>query len=133
MNDSAIDNVESATDAEIKRYEKAYRAARTVLDESIEAFLVLEALEDDTPFVQQLRLKRAELETQRSDLQLANIAFYAGNATMRPPSASQVAEIVELSKQAVELTVAKNKAAAFLSLATSALNKFAAIEDIKNG
>ena len=132
MNDAAVDSAESATEAEAKRYEKAYRAARMVLDESIEAYLVLEALEDDSQFLQQLRLKRAELETERSDMQRANIAFYAGSTTMRPPSPSLVAEIVALSKQVVELTVAKNTAAAFLTLATSALNKFAAIQDIND-
>jgi hypothetical protein len=65
-------------------------------------------------------------------MQRANIAFYVGSTTMRPPSPSLVAEIVALSKQAVELTVAKNTAAAILTLATSAMNKFAAIQDIKN-
>jgi len=132
MSDAAVDSAESATEAEVDRYEKAYRAVRTVLDESIEAYLVLEALEDDSQFLKQLRLKRAELETERSDLQRANIAFYAGSTTMQPPSPSLVAAIVALSKQAVELTVAKNNGAAFLTLATSALNKFASIQDIKN-
>ncbi len=131
MSNTAVDSAESASDAEVERYEKVYRAARTVLDESIEAYSIPEALEDDSEVLKQLQLKRAQLETERSDLRRANIAFYAGSTTMWPPSPSLVAEIVALSKQAVELTVAKNTAAAFLKLATSALTKFGTIQDIK--
>jgi hypothetical protein len=135
MNTAAaeIDVAQDASDAEVTRYERAYRETRRVLDESIEALMVLEEFEEDPPRRDQLALKRLELETSRSDLVRANIAFHAGRVTMTPPSPGLVAEIVELSKKAVELTVERATAAAVLRLATSALTKFAEIQKIEKG
>jgi hypothetical protein len=130
---AAIDAAEEASNAEVSRYEKAYRETRRTLDESIEALMVLEEFEDDSLRRDQLALKRLELETSRSDLVRANIAFHAGRVTMIPPSPELVSEIVELSKKAVELTVERATAAAVLRLATSALTKFAEIQKLGTG
>ena len=133
MPDDPIDSAESASEAELTRYEKAYRETRRTIDESIEALAIMEELEDSSVVRDQLVLKREELESQRADLVRAKIAFLAGRATMQPPSPALVAEIVALSKKAVELTVQRATAAAVLRLAISALNKFAEIQDIKDG
>src|SRR5882757_9731833 len=130
MNTTALDTVDNATDAEILRYQKAFRETRRVIDECITNLGVLEALETDADRKQQLALNRSKLENERSNLIRANIAFHAHQATMVPPSPAQVAEISDLSAQAVKLTVASATAAATLKLATSALNKFADIQDI---
>lgn len=127
---AAIDVAEDASDAEIVRYEKAYRETRRVLDESIEALMILEEFEEDSLRRDQLALKRLELETSRSNLVRANIAFHAGKVTMMPPSPTLVSEIIDLSKKAVESTVERATVAAFLQLATSALSKFAEIQKI---
>lgn len=130
---SAVDSAEEASDPEVARYEKAFRETRRVLDESIATLAILAALEDSSDVREQLDLDRDTLDTDRSNLVRSNIAFYAGLTTMMPPSPALVAEIVELSKQAVELTVERATAAAALRLATSALSKFAQIQDIKAG
>ena len=128
-----IDTAPEASESEMARYERAFRETRRVLDESIESLMILEEFEDDSTMRDQLALKRLELETDRTDLVRSNIAFHTGTATMHPPSPALVAEIVELSKKAAELTVQKSKATGFLKLATSALTKFAQIADIKAG
>jgi hypothetical protein len=126
----SIDTAEEALPAEVERFEKAFRETRRVLDESIEALMILEEFETSSDDRDQLALKRSELEASRSDLVRANIAFHTGEVTMTPPSPSLVAEIIAISQQAVELTVQRATAAAVLKLATSALNKFAQIQDI---
>jgi hypothetical protein len=131
--DDPIDSAESSSKVELTRYEKAYRETRRTIDESIETLAILEELEDSSVVRDQLMLKREELESQRADLVRANIAFHSGRATMQPPSPALVAEIMALSKKAVELTVQRATAAAVLRLATSVLNKFAEIQDIKDG
>lgn len=133
MADDPVDGAESASEAEVTRYEKAYRETRRTIDESIESLAILEELEDSSVVRDQLKLKREELESQRADLVRANIAFHSGRATMLPPSPALVAEIVALCKKAVELTAQGATAAAVLRLATRALSKFAEIQDIKNG
>ena len=133
MPDDPIDSAESASEAELTRYEKAYRETRQTIDESIETLAIMEELEDSSIVRDQLVLKREELESRRADLVRANIAFHSGRATMQPPSSALIAEIMALSKKAVELTVQRATAAAVLRLATSALNKFAEIQDIKEG
>lgn len=134
MNDEvagSIADAEDASDSEVVRYEKAFRETRRTLDESIETLAILEEFEDSIDMREQIALKRLELETERSDLVRANIAFHVGRATMRPPSPALVAQIVAISKEAVELTVERATAAAVVKLAASALNRFAEIQDIK--
>jgi len=131
--ENAMEAAVDASEAELVRYEKAYRETRRVLDESIETLMVLEEFESTPERRDQVALKRLELEASRADLVRANIAFHAGRTTMNPPSAALVSEIVELSKQAAELTVERATVAAALRLATGALNRFARIQDIANG
>ena len=133
MPDEPIDSAETASEAELTQYDKAYRETRRTIDEVIETLAIMAELEDSSIVVEQLVLKREELESQRADLVRANIAFHTGRATMHPPSASLIREILTLSKKAVELTVQRATAAAVVRLATSALNKFAEIQDIKQG
>ncbi|QSI75350.1 hypothetical protein [Niveibacterium microcysteis] len=130
LDTDTIENADEASRAETERYEKAYRETRRVLDESIEALAILEELEVDADMRFQISQKREALETARTDLCSANIAFHTGKATMRPPPPPLVNEIQALSKQAVELTVEKASAEAVLKLATSALNKFAEVQTI---
>lgn len=133
MNADAVDDVEDAEEAsesELARYERAFRETRRAIDESIEALMILEEFETDSARRDQIALKRLELETSRTELIRANIAFHTGKATMTPPSPELVSEIIDLSKKAVELTVERATAAAVLKLATSALNKFAEIQKI---
>lgn len=125
-----LNAAEEASDTETGRYEKAYRETRRVLDESIETLMVLEELESSPELRDQIALKRLELETSRSNMVRANIAFHVGRATMTPPSPALVAEIVKIAKKSVELTVERATAAAVLKLATSALTKFAKIQEI---
>ena len=125
-----LDNAEDASDAEEMRYERAYRETRRTLDESIETLAVLEEREANTDQRNELTRQRMQLETKRGDLVRANIAFHTGKAVMVPPSPQLVSEIVALSKQAVELTVERATGRAVLNLTTSALNKFAEIQDI---
>jgi hypothetical protein len=127
-----IDTAEDATDSEVARYEKAYRETRRVLDESIETLMILKEFETDTDRRDEIAAEELDLKTERSNLVRANIAFHTGKATMVPPPAALVAEIVKLSKQAVELTVERATAAAGLKLATSALNKFAEIQKLED-
>src|SRR5262245_60218664 len=126
-----IDTADEASDSETARYEKAFRETRRVLDESIETLTVLGELEESPDLRDQIALNRMQLETERSNLVRANIAFHAGRTTMVPPSPALVAEIVAISREAVELTVERATAAAVVKLTTSALNKFAEIQDIK--
>ena len=135
MNTSASDTIgtaEEASESEAVRYEKTFRETRRILDESIETLMILEEFETDSDRRDQIELERKQLETERSDLVRANIAFHTGKATMVPPSPKLVSEIVALSKKAVELTVERATAAAVVRLATSALNKFAEIQDIRS-
>lgn len=125
-----LDTAEEASESELGRYEKAFRETRRVLDESIETLMILEEFETSLERRDQIALKRLELETSRSDLVRANIAFHASKATMNPPSPALVSEIVALSKKSVEFTVERATAAAVLKLATSALNKFAQIQTL---
>lgn len=131
MSKNEIESATEASDTEVSRYEKAFRETRRVLDESIESLMILEEFEESSIRRDQIALKRLEIEAARSDLVRSNIAFHTGNATMTPPSPALVGEIMELSKQAVELTVERATVAAILRLTTSALNKFAKIADIK--
>lgn len=133
MNATAMDAAEDASDAEVLRYEKAFRETRRVLDESIRNLAILEEFETDAGRKQQLDLQQSTLEQDRSNLVRANIAFHTNRATMTPPSPDLVAEITALSAQAVKLTVESATAAATLTLATAALNKFAEIQGIENG
>lgn len=133
MNDTVADDLDSApesSDSELKRYERAFRETRRTLDESIESLAILEEFEESPDLKAQITLEREKLETERSDLVRANIAFHTGRATMNPPSPALVSQIVELSKRAVELTVQRATVAAVLRLTTSALNKFAEIQSI---
>lgn len=125
-----IDSAEEASDSEVIRYEKAYRETRRVIDESIETLMILQEFETDSDRRDQIAAKLFDLKTERTNLVRANIAFHTGKATMTPPSPALVAEIVELSKKAVELTVERATAAAVLKLATSALTKFAEIQKV---
>lgn len=127
------DTTEDATDTEVVRYEKAYRETRRVLDECIESLMILEALAEDLAERDQIVSDRADLQSSRADLVRANVAFHARQVTMVPPSAGLVAEIVALSKTAVELTVERTTVSAILRLATSALKKFAEIQKIGSG
>ena len=127
-----MDQAEKATESEVGRYEKAFRETRRVLDESIETLMILEEIESSPDRRDQIELKRLELETSRSNLVRANIAFHTSNATMTPPSPALVSEIVRLSKESVELTVERATPAAVLRLATSALNKFTKIQTLAN-
>ena len=122
-----------ATEAEVVRYEKAYRETRRVLDESIETLMVLEEFEESLAARDQIALKRLQLETDRTALVRENIAFHVGRSTMVPPSPAQVAEILAIAKEAAELTVERATVAAVLKLATSALNRFAKIQKIGAG
>lgn len=127
-----LDEAEEAAESEVKRYEKAYRETRRVLDESIETLMILEELESSPDRRDQIALKRLELETSRSNLVRANIAFHTNKATMTPPSPTLVSEIVRLSKEAADLTVERATPAAVLRLTTSALDKFAKIQTLGN-
>jgi len=127
----AIDNAEDASESEVTRYEKAFRETRRVLDESIKRLAILKEFEIDSARRDQIALKKLELETSRSDLVRANIAFHTGKVTMNPPSPELVSEIIELSTKSVKLTVERATAAAVLKLATSALTKFAQIQQIQ--
>lgn len=127
---NAMDAADDASDAELVRYERAYRETRRVLDESIETLMVLEEFESTPERRDQIALKRIELQDARADLVRANIAFHTGKATMAPPPPALVAEIVALSKKAVELTVERATAAAVLKIATSALTRFAEIQTL---
>ena len=129
----SLDAADNATDTEATRYEKAFRETRRVLDESIESLMIFEEFEDNRDKRDQIRLDRRTLETERSNLVRANIAFHTGKATMNPPSPKLVSEILALSKKAVELTVERTTAAAVLKLATSALTKFGEIQQIGKG
>lgn len=130
MNAQPIDAAEDASDSEVVRYEKAFRETRRAVDEAIKRLAIAEEFETNSVRRDQIAQKRLDLEHQRTELTRANIAFHAQKATMVPPSASLVAEIASISKQAVELTIEKTSAAAALRLATSALNKFAEIQKI---
>lgn len=129
----SIDAAENASDAEVARYEKAFRETRRTLDESIESLMILEEFESDPLRREDIASKRRELQTSRSDLVRANIAFHTGRATMDPPSPQLVSEIAALAKEAVETTVERTTASAVLTLATSALKKFAQIQKIGEG
>lgn len=124
------ESVREASEAEVERYEEAYRETRRVLDESIETLAILEELELDRDLRKQLKLERRKLEDDRSALVSANNAFHAKGASMNPPSPELVAEIVALSKKVVEITVERAEAQAVILLATSALDKFKQIQDI---
>lgn len=128
--DVVLADAEDASDSEVERYERAFRETRRVLDESIKALMILLEFEEDSARRDDIARKLLDLQGSRSDLVAANIAFHTGRATMTPPSRELVAEIVEISKKAVELTVERATAAAAVRLATSALNKFAAIQNI---
>ncbi len=119
-----------ATDSEVSRYEKAFLATRRVLDEAIRNLAILKALESDPDVRDELGEQLVELKGERNDLARANIAFHAQKATMVPPSAALVSELMGLADQATKLTQQKATAAATLQLATKVLNKFAAIQDI---
>jgi hypothetical protein len=133
MSDDTLEEIDSAQEAsatETAQYERAFRETRRVLDEAIETLMVLEEFAESLDLRDQIAKERLQLETDRSDLVRANIAFHTSKATMNPPSPALVAEIVAISKQAVELTVDRATAAAVLKLATSALTKFAEIQKI---
>jgi hypothetical protein len=130
---AVTDATESATETEEGRYEKAYLATRRSIDECIELLMIKEQQAEqagDLAERDQVVADRTDLESQRAVLVQAHVAFHAGTATMVPPSAALVAEIVAISTKAVELTVERTTASAILRLATSALNKFAKIQDI---
>lgn len=127
---SDIDTAPDASDTEITRYEKAFLATRRVLDEAIRNLSVQQILETDSDRRNALGEKLVELNGERNDLVRANVAFHAHLATMVPPTAEQVSALTALANSATQLTQQKAKAAATLKLATDALKKFAAIQDI---
>jgi hypothetical protein len=132
VNSSGVENAENASDAEIERYEDAFRETRRVLDECIRNLMLMLDLEENSARRNDAARKLEALNGQRSDLVAANIAFHAGRVTMTPPSRALVTEISALSSSAVELISQRKTAAAILQLATNALSKFAAIQDIKD-
>lgn len=131
MSDTAtLDEAVEATSREEKRFDTAFRETRRVLDECIETLMVLERREINSTRRNVIRQKRRELDISRANLVREGVAFHAGEATMVPPSAALVAEIAELSRQAVELTAERTTVSAILTLATSALKKFEEIQEI---
>ena len=130
--DNGIESAENASDAEIERYEDAFRETRRVLDECIRNLMLMSELEDDSARRNDISQKLETLNGQRSDLVAANIAFHASRVTMTPPSPALVTQISALSSTAVDLINQRETAAAILQLATDALEKFAQIQDIKD-
>ena len=130
MTEPNIAGADDASDTEVGRYEKAFLATRRSLDESIRNLSVLQEFEEDTDRKDQLGETIIKLEGSRSDLVRANVAFHSHTATMVPPSPQQVAELIDLADQATQLTQQRATAAASLKLATSALNKFAKIQQL---
>jgi hypothetical protein len=125
-----LEIAEDASDPEVARYEKAFLATRRTLDECIRNLMIKEAIEEDPEVRSELVEKRSDLETQRTNLIRANIAFHAMQATMTPPSVDLVNDLQALATTAVALTTGKATAAAIVRLATSALNDFAQIQNI---
>ena len=126
-------NVESAPDAsdtEVSRYEAAFLATRRVIDESIRSVTILKALTTNFNTRNQLGLELTALKRKRTRLAAANIAFHSQSATMAPPSATQVRELLDLADEATQLTTNKATAAVSIKIATKALTKFAAIQNI---
>ena len=132
MTDEAPAEPEEATDAEVARYEEAYRETRRALDESIELLALLKTDEKDLDIRSELGERLLELKRERADLVRANLAFHSGRAVMTPPSPQLTQEIIDNTKEVVELTVERATASAVLKLATTALTKFAEIQDISD-
>lgn len=130
MPDEEIVDADEANQTDEKRYEKAYRETRRALDESIELLTLLKQFETDLDARSDIGEELLELKRERADLVRANLAFHSGRAMMSPPSPELVREIVENTKEVVELTVERATASAVLKIATKALNKFAEIQDI---
>jgi hypothetical protein len=130
VNAATGEGFETADDDEVLRYEAPFRETRRTLDEGIRQLSILLKEEFDSTRRDQIALKRLKLRRERTKLGNANIAFHVGQATMNPPSAGLVAEIVELAKQATAFVVERATAAAVLKVTTAALNKFAEIQDI---
>jgi hypothetical protein len=122
------DEFEEPTSAEGKRYERAYRETRRALDEAIDLLLQFAHFSDDEREQSDLEDAVKDLRQQRRDLVKAHLAFHQGRAEMMPPSAALVQEIVDLSKEVVDLTVERTTASAVVQIATSAFNKFAEIQ-----
>lgn len=125
-----IEEADTASDSEIVRYEKAFLATRRTLSEAIRNLSVLLEFEEESSRRNQLGASIAELIGELDDLSRASIAFHTHIAIMVPPSAKQVAELISLANRATQLTVQRATAVASLRIATSALNKFAKIQDI---
>lgn len=130
MADEELDVADDANQTEERRYEKAYRETRRTLDESIEIFMLLKEFELDLDARRNIGEKIVKLKRDRADLIRANLAFHAGRAVMTPPSPELVQEIVDNMKKVVELTIDRATTAAVLKISTTALKKFAEIQDI---
>lgn len=122
-----------ASDSEVSRYEVAFLATRRVLDEAIRNLSILKALATDFDTRNELGLELTRLKRKRTRLAAANVAFHAQTAAMVPPSAAQVKELSDLADEAIQFTTQRATAAASLKIATKALTKFAAIQDIGGG
>src|SRR5690349_21181225 len=96
---SEVDDADDASDAEEKRYERAFVETRRILDESIRRLAILSELELDPDRHDELDRQQLKLDTDRTNLIRANIAYHAGRAVMVPPPAPLVSEIIALSKQ----------------------------------
>lgn len=130
MAENPVDAADEANQTEEDRYEKAYRETRRALDESIELLMLLQEQATDLTVQEKIGTRILELEGKRGDLVQANLAFHNGRAVMTPPSPTLVKEILANTQEVVELTVEKATVSAVLKLATSALDKFAEIQDI---
>jgi len=128
-----LDAMQDASDTEVGRYEKAFLATRRTLDECIRNLAILEATEFDSDARDEVANQRLELEARRISLVRANIAFHANQNSMTPPSAQLVKDLTDLAKSATDLTTQRTTATAILKLATRALTKFAAIQDLEGG
>lgn len=130
MADEELDAADEANQTEEGRYEKAYRATRRALDESIELLMLLKEFELDLDERRNIGGKIIKLKRDRADLVRANLAFHAGRAVMTPPSPELAHEIVDNMNKVVELTVERATSVAVLKISAMALKKFAEIQDI---
>jgi hypothetical protein len=116
--------IDTATEEEDLRIVNAYIATSNAVGDAILALKRLEAITFDIDELNELVLRRRELEDEYAVNERAFLAYCDGSIGMHPPSAGEVAEIVRIAGELAQLTQKKAEASAVLQLANAVNARF---------
>jgi hypothetical protein len=122
-------NIDTTTEDEDLRITNAFVATSNALGDAILILKGLEATTFEPAERQELILRRRDLEDDYAANEQRYLAYCDGGGAMRPPSAEDVAAIVQLAGELARMTQKKAQAATVIQLANTVNARFKAISE----